>query len=247
MLNPTLIQETTDDDGGYPYFNCSNIKAPKRVNAVVLLAKHHTALQLYRRGSCNELISEHEKRRGRGYEWYIYTRPDLFWLGPHPPLEMFRKDKDRQQDAHLWVVQGYEFGGYSDTHIIADEKLEYWKPVVDGSLEKVLWTVDWKAQRRCCAIECRHCCVPRKDMESGNGKPMPEALSLNPETAMKLITDAKRQFVGATRWKQTFEFACTPEQRARNSNRKTKQGATQTCCTEQGLRKNHFGLSGCFE
>jgi len=49
--------------------------------------KWHGGFQLRHLQTCAEMIEEHERLRGKKYSHVAFTRPDNFFLVPHPPME----------------------------------------------------------------------------------------------------------------------------------------------------------------
>merc|ERR1740123_150415 len=78
------------------------------------------------------MIVAREVRRGGGYSRVVFTRTDLRWIFPHPPLAQLRSD-------FVWVPDTTEddWGGLYDKHFVvpravADDALGGWRLLVSG-------------------------------------------------------------------------------------------------------------------
>jgi len=97
---------------------------------------------------CLEMIREREDRRGSPYGRVVFTRTDLRWIFPHPPLDLL-------SPAFAWIPDTGEddWGGLYDKHLVlaraaADHALGGWRLLTSGrAYELVLGLVGEQALR----------------------------------------------------------------------------------------------------
>ena len=64
-------------------------------------------------GSLERMISAQRRPAGRRYERVMFTRLEMEWLAPHPPLDLL--------DAkYIWVPTGEDNTGVNDRHWLAN-------------------------------------------------------------------------------------------------------------------------------
>lgn len=49
------------------------------------------------------------------YDWFIITRPDLMWLGPHPHVR-------HMNPRAVFIPSGEDWGGYNDRHMVCSKE-----------------------------------------------------------------------------------------------------------------------------
>lgn len=49
------------------------------------------------------------------YDWFVVTRPDLMWLGHHPPVEKMHPDA-------IHIPDGEDWGGFNDRHMVCSRR-----------------------------------------------------------------------------------------------------------------------------
>lgn len=91
-------------------------------------------LQYHSQHACRELLRRAENRRGRLYEWVVYTRADLHWLAPHPSLA----GRSIPPSGVVWAPWGQTNGGINDRHAAlsrnaADTYLGLWEELLGGN------------------------------------------------------------------------------------------------------------------
>ena len=66
---------------------------------------------------CYDMVKAAEKRRGRKYQWVLWSRGELQWLAHHPPLDVMSTDR-------VWIPQcSSDFYGIYDRHVAMPRKL----------------------------------------------------------------------------------------------------------------------------
>lgn len=105
----------------------------KIVKGPLLSALHNYAE--YER--CFEMIKEQERAKGTRYGWIVRTRPDLEWLGPHPPLALLQSVAERDARkrynesvgfppdafATAFVQDVAHWDGANDRHVVFPRRL----------------------------------------------------------------------------------------------------------------------------
>ncbi len=103
----------------------------------------HTLRELHYQSRCMDMIEAHEARAGGAgaagtgpaarvyrYERVLFTRLEMEWLKPHPPLELL-------DPAHTWIPAGEDNGGVNDRHWLAPRRaaavlMRRWDALLDG-------------------------------------------------------------------------------------------------------------------
>jgi len=94
-------------------------------------------LMLYQQATCRRLVAASEVAQARRYKWVIFSRLDLYWLFPHPPVHRLGPES---LGRVAWIPAGQDWGwGLNDRHAtmersVSDAYLSRWDAVVDGSV-----------------------------------------------------------------------------------------------------------------
>lgn len=59
--------------------------------------------------ACTSQVAGVEVRLGKKFEWLIFSRNDLFWMGDHPPLSLL-------DPGHIWHFDNQDHGGLNDRY-----------------------------------------------------------------------------------------------------------------------------------
>eukprot|EP00927_Polykrikos_kofoidii_P076373 TRINITY_DN733_c1_g1_i13.p1 TRINITY_DN733_c1_g1~~TRINITY_DN733_c1_g1_i13.p1 ORF type:complete len:652 (+),score=72.30 TRINITY_DN733_c1_g1_i13:141-1958(+) len=74
-------------------------------------------LMLYHQAMCHQMVVAHEQQRGSTYSLVVWTRLDMYWMVPHPPLQLGQAAKSLAGESIVWVPRGEDwFGGLNDRH-----------------------------------------------------------------------------------------------------------------------------------
>ena len=68
---------------------------------------------------CLDGIRAAEKDEGFAYRYVLFTRLDLLWLAPHPPLSAIEPTRCAGRDT-VWVLEGEEYAGVNDRYLLAE-------------------------------------------------------------------------------------------------------------------------------
>ena len=91
----------------------------------------NTLREFHYQSRCMAMIEVEEGRRRAEYARILFTRLEMLWLHPHPPLSLL--------DASLvWVPAGEDNGGVNDRHWLSGRKtasvlMRRWDSLLDGS------------------------------------------------------------------------------------------------------------------
>merc|ERR1719223_1545464 len=93
---------------------------------------------MYAQKQCLEMIQAREERRGRRYGHVVFSRTDLRWIFPHPPLDLLHP-------SMAWVPDTGEddWGGLYDRHfvtprVVADWALGAWSLLTSGRAYRLI-------------------------------------------------------------------------------------------------------------
>mmetsp|Transcript_117767 Transcript_117767/g.375429 ORF Transcript_117767/g.375429 Transcript_117767/m.375429 type:complete len:391 (-) Transcript_117767:364-1536(-) len=93
---------------------------------------------MHAQNECLDMIETRELRRGAEYSHVVFTRTDLRWIFPHPPLDLLRSD-------FAWVPDSGEddWGGLYDKHLVvlrsaAHHALGGWRLLRSGRAKRIL-------------------------------------------------------------------------------------------------------------
>ncbi|KAL1518864.1 hypothetical protein AB1Y20_003141 [Prymnesium parvum] len=80
-------------------------------------------------------VAAHERARGREYEWWVFSRLEMVWLAPHPPLSLL--------DARMVWVPPRSFIGVNDRHAAVPRRhagvyFQRWELLMSAELLDVL-------------------------------------------------------------------------------------------------------------
>jgi hypothetical protein len=77
------------------------------------------------------MIEAHELRASSTYQRVLFTRLEMIWLHPHPPLSLL-------EAGRVWVPAGEDNGGINDRHWLSGRGeaawiMRRWDALLDGS------------------------------------------------------------------------------------------------------------------
>mmetsp|Transcript_57774 Transcript_57774/g.154347 ORF Transcript_57774/g.154347 Transcript_57774/m.154347 type:complete len:423 (+) Transcript_57774:129-1397(+) len=85
---------------------------------------------------CSRMMRDTEISMGASFERVICSRPEILWIGDHPPLRWLDPDI-------VWIPDGEDHGGLNDRHAVlnrvaAEHYMGGWSSVVDGTALKLI-------------------------------------------------------------------------------------------------------------
>ncbi|CAE8617079.1 unnamed protein product [Polarella glacialis] len=88
------------------------------------------------------LLQAFERRNQHRYRWVVYTRSDLWWKAPHPPLKLFDARGGRDQPG-IFVPWGEDYHGLNDRFALmrrseAEVYFGRWEALVTGQARRYL-------------------------------------------------------------------------------------------------------------
>lgn len=84
---------------------------------------------------CLKLVSSHEQQRGRKYRYLAFSRLDLHWFAPPPPIEVLHA-----ADKHaVWIPDGQDWDGLNDRFAVVPRRwgnayFGRWPALLNGSM-----------------------------------------------------------------------------------------------------------------
>eukprot|EP00906_Rhabdomonas_costata_P031975 RCo045092 len=103
----------------------------------------------FAQSQCLKMIRAHElstARRGQKYVWVVWSRLDMVWLHPHPPVGVLDPRK-------VWIPSGQDyFGGLNDRHAVcsrtaAEVYFRRWESLLSGAAAPSLCVAQSNSER----------------------------------------------------------------------------------------------------
>jgi hypothetical protein len=120
----------------YSPYNCSGSHAGNNIFAPVLGAAVQQLPMLRGVEQCISVIESQEAAIGAAYKRVVYSRLELVWLRPHPPLSVLG-------EQYAWIPSGEDHSaGVNDRHAVLNRSaaalyLRRWSAIISGDILQI--------------------------------------------------------------------------------------------------------------